>query len=205
MKRIASTGLLACAFLFGVAACNQEKKEDSVEQAQTANEEPAEGTETEETRDDQSEFMTKAASGGMMEVELGKLAQQNASSQQVKDFGTMMVTDHTKANDELKALAGKKSIVLPDSMSQEHMDHVKELRGKKAADFDKSYMDLMVEDHEEDVELFDEAAQNQQDPDVKAFASKTVTVLRKHQEQAKKTKDAVDKAGGNKTNASTPK
>ncbi len=204
MKKIASTGLIACAFLFGVAACNQGAKEDSVEQAQTANEEPAEGTETEETRDEQSEFMTKAASGGMMEVELGKLAQQNASNQQVKKFATMMVTDHTKANDELKSLAAKKNITLPDSMSKEHMDHVTELRGKKAAEFDKAYMDLMVEDHEEDVEMFDEAAQNQQDPDVKAFASKTVTVLRKHLEEAKKTKEAVDKAGGSRTNASTP-
>ncbi|WP_242926414.1 DUF4142 domain-containing protein [Pontibacter vulgaris] len=205
MKKIASTGLLACVFLFGVSACNQEKKEDSVEQAQTTNEEMAEGTEMEETKDEQSDFMTMAASGGMMEVELGKLAKQNAANQKVKDFGAMMVNDHTKANDELKALATKKNITLPDSMSEKHMGHITELRDKKGADFDKAYMDLMVEDHEEDVEMFDKAAKDQEDPDVKAFAAKTVTTLRKHLDEAKKTKDVVDKAAGSKTNAATPK
>ena len=135
--------------------------------------------------------MTKAASGGMMEVELGNLAQQKGQSAEVKEFGKMMATDHTNVNNELKALAAHKNVVLPDSMGQNHMDHVKELREKTGADFDKAYMDLMVSDHEEDVELFEDAANNLEGADVKAFASKTVTTLRQHLDRAKQINDKV--------------
>ncbi|WP_073851290.1 DUF4142 domain-containing protein [Pontibacter flavimaris] len=191
MRKIVSTGLIAGAFVFALASCNQ--KTDAVEEAQEVNEGMVEDTRMEEQKDDLSEFMTKAASGGMMEVELGKLAQQQAMNQQVKDFGTMMVNDHSKANDELKALAAKKSLVLPDSMSQDHMDHVKELRDKKGADFDAAYMDLMVEDHEEDVEMFEEASNNLEDAEAKAFASKTLATLRTHLNRAQEIDSTLQK------------
>jgi len=189
MKKFASTGLMLAALLFSAVSCNQ--KEGAVEEAQETNEQKFDDTSMEDTKDDQSEFMTKAASGGMMEVQLGQLAQQNGMSQDVKDFGKMMVDDHTKANEELKALAAQKNITLPDSMAQEQMDHVEELRGKANADFDQAYMSLMVDDHQEDVDLFQEAAQNLQDPDVKAFASKTVPILQQHLDRAKQVNDKV--------------
>ncbi|MBF9255533.1 DUF4142 domain-containing protein [Pontibacter sp. 172403-2] len=190
MKKFASTGLMLAAMLFGAVSCNQ--KEGAVEEAQETNEQKFEDTAVEETKDDVSEFMTKAASGGMMEVQLGQLAQENAASQEVKDFGKMMVDDHTKANEELKALAAQKNITLPDSMGQEQMDHVQELQGKTGAEFDQAYMSLMVEDHQEDIDLFKEAAQDLEDPDVKAFASKTVPVLQHHLERAQAVNDVVD-------------
>ena len=191
MKKIISTGLIAGAFVFAVASCNQ--KTDAVEEAQEVNEGMVEDTQMEEQKDDLSEFMTKAASGGMMEVELGKLAQSQAMSKQVKDFGTMMVTDHTKANNELKTLAAKKSLVLPDSMSQDHMDNVRDLRDKKGADFDAAYMDLMVEDHKEDVEMFEDASNNLEDADAKAFASKTLATLRTHLKRAQEIDSTLQK------------
>jgi putative membrane protein len=192
MKRIATTGLIGCAFLFGTIACNQgADTTDSVDQAQERNEEQFEDTAMEETKDEQSEFLTEAASGGMMEVELGKLAQQRATNPQVKEFAGMMVKDHTAANKELRSLATSKNVMLPDSMSSDHMDHVRELRDKKGADFDKSYMNLMVEDHEEDVKLFEDAANNLEDAEVKAFASKTLTTLRQHRERAEKINGAL--------------
>jgi putative membrane protein len=182
MKNFAKTGFILSAFLFGMASCNQQG--GAVEEAQETNEEMAEGTAMEDETEELSEFMTRAASGGMMEVELGKMAQQQAQNQQVKDFGSMMVKDHSMANDELKALASQKSIMLPDSMGQDHMDHVEEMRGKKGADFDDAYMDLMVEDHQEDVNMFEEASNNLQDAETKAFASKTLATLRQHLKQA---------------------
>ncbi|NEM96214.1 DUF4142 domain-containing protein [Pontibacter burrus] len=190
MKKITSTGLIALALLFGFS-CNQKK--EPVEEAQEANERAFEDTPQEETKDDLSEFMTKAASGGMMEVELGKLAQQKGQHADVKNFGQMMVTDHTKANDELKALAAAKGIMLPDSMGSDHMDHVRNLRDKTGADFDKAYMNLMVDDHKDDIDEFEEAARDLHDADAKAFASKTLPVLQKHHERAKQIKDMLDK------------
>lgn len=145
----------------------------------------ADDTAMEDQMEDISDFMTKVASSGMMEVELGKLAQEKGTSQDVKNFGQMMVTDHTKANDNLKQLAMQKNIVLPDSMGQAHMDHVNELREKTGAEFDKAYIEMMVEAHETDIDLFQNAANDMQDAEVKSFASTTLPVLQQHQERAK--------------------
>jgi putative membrane protein len=131
-----------------------------------------------------SDFATEAASGGMMEVQLGQMAQQKAQNQRVKDFGKMMVQDHSQANDELKAIAAKENIALPDSMSDDKKKHVNDLSSKTGKDFDKAYMDMMVDDHKEDIDKFKDAAQNVPDSAVKAFATKAVPVLQKHLDSA---------------------
>jgi putative membrane protein len=126
------------------------------------------------------DFILEAASGGLMEVELGRYASTNAASARVKEFGRMMVTDHTKANTQLKAIAGKKNVTLPAAPTGKHQTHISDLTAKKGADFDKSYVAMMVDDHKEDVSKFQEEAKNGKDPDVKAFASATLPVLQKH-------------------------
>lgn len=200
MKRIAFTGLIASLFLFGTVACNQDK--GAVEEAQETNEQMAEDTPMEDVKVDQSDFMTKAASSSMLEIEAGKLAQQKGTSQQVKDYGKQMVTDHTKASTDMKALATKKNVVLPDSMSNDHMEQLNELRDKTGTEFDKAYVDLMVSSHEEAVSLFEDASNNQEDADVKTFAAATLPVLRQHHEHARKLDEAMDNANDN---ASTPR
>ena len=120
-------------------------------------------------------FMKKAAKGGMMEVAMGKMAEQNAKSDDVKSFGKRMVTDHSKANDELKSIASKKGVQLP---SKEHS-------GKWTSD--KTYMDMMIKDHEKDLAEFKEEASSGSDPDVKKFADDTAKVVQEHLELAKET------------------
>jgi putative membrane protein len=129
-------------------------------------------------------FMTKAASGGMMEVQLGQLAQQQAQNQRVKDFGAMMVRDHGKANDELKTLATGKNVTLSDSLMPEHKHHVTGLQNKKGAAFDKAYMSMMVQDHQKDVQDYEKASNTLSDGEVKAFATRTLPVLRAHLDSA---------------------
>src|SRR5690606_1380855 len=118
-----------------------------------------------------AEFAAEAASAGMMEVELGRLAQQNASSQRVKNFGAMMVKDHGKANDELKQLASAKNIQLPSAPLEKHQKHIDNLKGKTGVEFDKDYMKMMVNDHEDDIKKFQDAANEVNDTDLKAFAA----------------------------------
>jgi len=113
-------------------------------------------------------FMKKAAKGGMMEVAMGKVAEQNAQSDDVKSFGKRMVTDHSKANDELRSIASKKGVQLP----------TKEHSGKWTSD--KAYMDMMVEDHEKDLAEFKEEASTGSDPDVKKFADDTAKMVQEH-------------------------
>lgn len=132
-----------------------------------------------------TDFTVDAVNGGSLEVTLGKLAQSNASSQRVKDFGAMMVKDHSEAGDKLKELAKRKDIVLPDSLGKDAQKHVDHLKGKKGKDFDKAYMDMMVDDHNKDISDFEKAAKDAKDPDIKAFAAATLPVLHKHLDSAK--------------------
>jgi putative membrane protein len=94
----------------------------------------------------------------------------------------MMVTDHSKANDELKSLAAKKNISLPTTLDAKHRSTIDRLEGMSGAEFDRAYVDDMVEDHEADVQAFEKQSQDNSDPDAKAFATKTLPTLRKHLE-----------------------
>jgi putative membrane protein len=138
-------------------------------------------------------FVMKAAQGGMAEVELGKLAESHAASDKVKEFGRRMVTDHSKANDELKSIASSKGVTLPGSIAakdQATMDRLSKLNG---AAFDKAYMADMVKDHRTDVAEFRKEANGGQDADVKAFAQKTLPTLEEHLKMAEDTDSQVKK------------
>lgn len=124
-------------------------------------------------------FMMNAAKGGMMEVEWGKLAAQNGQNADVKKFGNRMVTDHSKANSELMALAKEGGVALPGAKSP----------GKWKSD--KDYMDMMVKDHQADLAEFQKEAQSGTDPDLKAFASKYSKVVQQHLDLAKQTQSKL--------------
>ncbi len=141
--------------------------------------------------EDDAKFVTEAANGGMAEVELGKLAQQKGQHADVKAFGEMMVKDHSAANDELATLAKTKNITLPATLGTEEQKLKDELSKKSPGDFDKSYIEDMVKDHEKDVKLFGDASKNLKDTDLKAFVDKTLPTLRSHLEHAKSVKDKL--------------
>jgi len=133
-------------------------------------------------------FTSKAASGGMMEVEAAKAAQNNASSKDVKDLAKMIMDDHNKANSELKKIATSKNITVPAAMMSEHKSHVDMLSAKKGAEFDKAYIDMMETDHNKDIDLFNQASNTLTDPELKAFAAKTLPTLQKHLDKVKSIK-----------------
>lgn len=138
---------------------------------------------------DDADFAVTAANGGMAEVALGQLAQQKATDPEVKAFGAKMVTDHTKANEKMMALAKQKNITLPAAVGTDEQKIMDDLSKKTGKDFDKAYVDAMVKDHDKDVKLFEDETKNGKDADVKAFASTTLPVLKMHQSMIK----AIDK------------
>jgi putative membrane protein len=115
----------------------------------------------------------------MMEVAMGRLAEQNGKSEDVKSFGKRMVTDHSKANDELKSIAEKKGVKLPSKEPSEKWTS------------DKAYMDMMVKDHEKDLAEFKEEANTGTDPDVKKFAEDTAKMVQEHLDLAKETQSKL--------------
>lgn len=131
-------------------------------------------------------FMKNAAESGMAEIEASKLALTKAGNTQVKGFAQQMVDDHTKAADELKALAASKSVSLPTEPSMMQKANLKSLQGLDGARFDARYAEHFgVKAHEDTVRLFQKAADKSKDADVKAFAQKTLPTLTHHLEMAK--------------------
>jgi putative membrane protein len=147
-------------------------------------------------------FVRKAAMGGLAEVEFGKLAQQKASSDEVKQFASRMVQDHSKANDELKQIASSKGIEVPSELDRKHKNDYERLNKLSGAEFDRAYMNLMVDDHKKDVSDFKKEADSGKDADIKSFASKTLPTLQEHMQLAQKTNDAVKKSSAPKKTAS---
>ena len=182
--------LLFAAMAFGtltMVSCNETTKEtETTEIAKDANEEKFDDTKLE----DDTEFAVEAANGGMMEVQLGQLAQTNASSAAVKQFAAMIVKDHGAANDELKSIAQAKNITLPAAINEDAKKMYDDLAAKKGADFDKAYVDMMVDDHKKDIDKFEEEAKDGKSPELKAFAAKVLPVLKAHKEKI----DAIKKS-----------
>ena len=125
-------------------------------------------------------FYKKATEGGIAEVELGKLAQDKSPTASIKEFGAMMVADHSAANDKLKSIAAKKNIKLPTSPSVGQMATKTKLEVLSGTTFDKSYIKGMVRDHQEDIKEFQTEANSGQDPDAKAYAAATLPTLKAH-------------------------
>jgi putative membrane protein len=137
-------------------------------------------------------FMEKAAMAGIAEVETGKLAVSNGGHPDVKKFGEHMQQDHSKANDELKAIAGAKGVKLPEAPDRTHQRLAKQLQGLTGDKFDKLYArEAGVKDHKATVALFSRQAQGGSDPDVKAFAAKTLPKLQEHLQMAQAMHDSV--------------
>jgi putative membrane protein len=129
-------------------------------------------------------FMLEAASGGVAEVELGRLASQRAGSDVVRQFGQRMMTDHGAANQELMQLAQRKGVTLPPQPDAKHRAAIDRLATMSGAQFDQAYMAEMVKDHQADVAVFEREIREGQDAEVRAWASKVLATVREHQRLA---------------------
>lgn len=181
-----ATALMAVWLMQSCGGNNAGKRaDDSVDSAKEINEV------TKPVDEKSAEFAVKAAAGGLMEVEMGKLAQEKATNPRVKNFAAMMVTDHTKANDELKMLASQKGITLPGTLDEDAQKHIDELNKKTGKDFDKEYMKMMTYVHKDNEHFFEKAAGDLQDADLKGFAGKVYPIIKTHLDSAHVIRDAV--------------
>lgn len=194
MKNIFLKALVSGFILF--QSCGNASNDDSVDTAKDANEEKldanaeqmpdtATGVSASSLEKKDADFAVEAANGSMMEVEMGKIAESRAMNSRVKNFATMMVTDHSKAGDDLRKLATSKNITLPGSVGDDAKKHMEDLNKKTGNDFDEAYMKFMLDDHKEDIKKFEEAVKNCKDPELKAFAAQALPVLYKHLDSAK--------------------
>ncbi|HSD07421.1 DUF4142 domain-containing protein [Flavobacterium sp.] len=187
-KVILGAGLL----VFTMNSCkNEPKHEDPKEVAEDVNDQKIDNDAVE----DDADYLVDAAEINILEIEIGKLALQKGVSADVKKYAQTLVTDHSKALDELKDLATKKGITLPAAISDDDRDKFDDLNKKSGADFDEKFIDMMADGHKQAVDKYTEISQKATDADIKLWTSRQVTTLTTHHDVAKELKEKTE---GNK-------
>ncbi|ADY51830.1 putative outer membrane protein [Pseudopedobacter saltans DSM 12145] len=133
-------------------------------------------------------FLKQAAAGGIMEVEAAKVALKKTKNKQVTDFARMMLTDHSNINKTVKQLASDKKIILPEELDPEHKAHIDKLNSLSESNFDKEYIDMMVEDHRKDIKMFEDYYKSLRDKDILNLIQQTLPILKKHAEAVERIK-----------------
>ena len=203
MRKLKISVLAASVLLWGMGCSSTETattENNTTTEGVVATDSPAAtGTAADATTDatatasiDSTSFAMVAASSDMFEVLSSTEAQSRAVNPEVKKFAHHMLTDHTKTTSELKTIAASKNITLPTSPLPMHQRMIQKVHNADAKEFDESYMEAQVMAHKQAVALYETASNNVTDPELKAFAAKTLPALRMHLEMAQKTKDLVD-------------
>ncbi|HTH55928.1 MAG TPA: DUF4142 domain-containing protein [Cyclobacteriaceae bacterium] len=191
MKKV-NRALLQSAFivmtLFLTSSCRNNKQEDTKEVAEDHND-----AKFDKKNERDAQFLVNAAEINLQEIRLGRLAEQNGKTQRVKDLAKMMVDAHTKSQEDLSALASKKTITLPTSATDNGNEAYKKLGDKSANDFDETYSDMMVRDHKDAINLFEKASTDCSDADIKGWATSSIPTLRRHLDHAMVCQKAIAK------------
>lgn len=140
-------------------------------------------------------FIGTVSMDGLAEIELGRLAADNASSPDVRQFAQRMVDDHQRAGEALKAVAAQKDVTLAIKLDDEHRKTYDGLAALKGPAFDKAYMAHMVKAHLEAVALFQKEGKAGQDPDVQEWAAKTLPMIQEHLKAASSINARLNPAG----------
>jgi putative membrane protein len=140
------------------------------------------------------DFIQEQIADGQAEVELGRLAQERAANAQVKEFAQMMVRDHTQAGSELKQIAARHNLQPATGEHDDHRDLQQRLAKLNGAEFDREYINAMVDDHEKAVSAVEDKTEGNENADVKQWAAKTLPTLRQHLDRAKQIKETLDRS-----------
>jgi putative membrane protein len=202
MKKL-QIGLFAGTLALICFGCNNSSQPDSAQAAKDSNVTKMDSTGTGDSsaaktvpatvsKADQ-DFAVNTAIAGMTEIQAGQLAEQKGMEKDVKDYGKMMVDDHTMAADKLKAIAMQKNLTLPTTLTPEMQKNIDGLQAKSGKDFDKAYMDMMVSDHKKVISAFEDESKNGSDADIRSFADSTLHTLHHHLDKAEMCKKMISK------------
>ncbi|MEO8150285.1 MAG: DUF4142 domain-containing protein [Bacteroidia bacterium] len=175
LELVFASASIALVLMFTLPSCNNAKHEDSKEVAEDHND-----AKFDNAKEDDAKFLVSAAEINLEEIQLGQLAQSNSMNADVKNLGKMMETEHTKALSDLQALAAKKQITIPTTLTDDGMSASKKLMDMKESKFDKEYCDMMVNGHKDAISKFEKASTDAKDEDIRNWASSMLPALRTH-------------------------
>ena len=185
---ILAAGITACNSGENTTATTTTSSTDSLNNTNSQNNNTSVGTTATTSRlplnAQDSTFVMKAAMSSIMEVESGTVAQQNAQHERVKAFAAMMVKDHRGANQELMGLVGGRGMNIPSTLPPDTMKHMTSMQKMQGKAFDKHYMNMMVNSHQNTIADFQKQAINGGDAELKAWAAKMLPALQMHRDSA---------------------
>jgi putative membrane protein len=126
------------------------------------------------------DFLHTAAAGGLFEVMAGQLASQNAANPQVKQFGLLMVKQHTQLNDSMKPFLDRAAVKVPTELKGKEKSDYEKLQALHGADFDNMYVPMMLKDHKKDLSAFNMEATQTQMPGLRAAVMQGSQVITAH-------------------------
>jgi putative membrane protein len=182
------------ALTIGLIGCSSNKAPEQANTAAADNPAPP----TPRLSSDDKDFLSTAAKDGYAEIQLAQLALQKARTKGVKDLAQKILDDHQKANSDLAKIATAKGVTLPESTALTDKASEAKLKAYSGIHFDQAYVSNMVDDHKDAITLFQKEAANGSDPDVKQFASSTLSTLQEHLTAAQELENKLKVAKGEK-------
>lgn len=188
---------------YGLQGCNQgtNTADDSVEYAHEENERIEDATRKGASEferginlenNEDADFAVEAVSAGLAEINAGKIAQEKATDPRVKEFGTQMVEDNTRAMEELQILAREKDIIVPTAPGENELQEIADLNAEEGVEFDREYINLIANDQNNVINLYEDAVENAEDPEIREFASRTLALLKTNVEEAKTIEESLE-------------
>ena len=197
MKRIFQILTLASAFAF--YSCNEARREQDQDSNEVAEEANDERFDDNAGMEKDADFVAEAVASNYAEIKMAQLAMQRSNNPQIKEIAKMLEADHTKTLNELKTLAQTKAITVPVEEKQEAKDKAKKLSEEKAENFDEEWLDVMEDSHEKSINRFEKKAENAEDADIKALATKTLPHLKMHKEKIEAADEQLKNSNNNES------
>ena len=194
MKQIKLFAVGMAALLF--TACNSAENGNdnldmSLDSMAIMNEDSANRADGEMAHNDDQDFIEDAIMGNMLEVEFGKIAANKATNPSVKSFAQKMVDGHSQANEKLIAIAQQHNVVVPTALDNGDRNDIEKLTEKSGNEFDKEYVDKMVDAHEKAVDKYEKAMEEVKDSNLKNYVTETLPNLKNHYQEIKTIQDQM--------------
>lgn len=185
MRKFTTAAAVVALMTAAPAMAQQNQQQGQSGQQQQAQQKQGQGQQQGQMSQQDAKFAKEAATGNMLEVRLGDLAQQQAERDEVKQFGERMAQDHGDAQDKLKEILQQANAEVPQELPQDKQQQVDRLKEMQGQEFDRAYMQLMVRDHEKDVQAYQQYSQNGQHDELKSYAEETLSTLEEHHQRAR--------------------
>ncbi|SMB93681.1 putative membrane protein [Hymenobacter roseosalivarius DSM 11622] len=183
--------LFGCCVLLGACSPDASQK-DPVAEARFQNEKRIGEAAVTERQERDAEFMVNAASSGMLELEMSKLAQQKSATPAVRSLAQRLVQQHGQVSTALRNLAQQKNLMLPSGLGSDQQKQYADLSALTGTQFDKRYVEMLLETHKTDIDAFEDMSKDAYDGDIRGFAAKFLPALEQHQEEVGVVEDQLE-------------